>query len=245
MDKKTANIAARALLFALAAAPLFAESRAGTIAEWTFDDPANTSLKSSANSGTAGGAWAHNFDATTTDGSGRLVSKKPSGGVWNTYWAVPADAPRKLWLEVDLSGWNMSGDKVKEALRAGFSASADDNKPQVVAQAVLERMPNGSVAVSGDALGEGATAISGDASSFQQAGTSPLTLIVGIDQDAGVYSVATRTAEGGLAELGTGKTSPGRAARYVRFSIAGDFSGSDEHVTVDRIAVTDTEPSAQ
>ncbi|MEY3480785.1 MAG: hypothetical protein RIQ71_1560 [Verrucomicrobiota bacterium] len=229
------------LALGLAASPAL---KAGSIAEWTFDDPANTSLKSAANSGSAGGAWMHNFDATTTDGSGKLVSRKPSGGIWNTYLTLPADAPRKVWLVVDLAGWNMSGEKIKEAVRAGFSASDDDNKPQVVAQVVLERMPGGVVAVRGDALGDGATAVSGDASSLQQTSTTPVTLVVGLDQDAGTYSVSTRTAEGGMKQLGSGKTSPSRAAKFVRFSIAGDLSGSDEQVTVDRIAVTDAEPSS-
>ena len=218
-------------------------AHAGTIAEWKFDDAAGTSLKSSANSGSAGGAWMQNFDATTTDGSGKLVSKKPAGGVWNTYWAVPGDAPRKLWMVIDLAGWNISGEKVKEAVRAGFSASDDDNKPQVVAQAIFERMANGAVSVRGDALGDGATAVSGDATTLQQAGASPVSLIVGLDQDAGSYSVAMRTPDG-LKQLGTGKTSPGRTPKYIRFSIAGDLSGPDENIAVDRIAVTDTDPSA-
>ena len=238
--KKQVNVRTAAFLLAAATA----SSHAQTLAEWKFDDAAGTSLKSSANSGSSGGAWTLNFDATTTDGSGKLVSKKPSGGVWNTYWAVPGDAPRKLWMVVDLAGWNMSGEKVKEAVRAGFSASDDDNKPQVVAQAVLERMPGGAVAVSGDALGEGATSVTGDATSLQQVCTSPVSLIVGLDQDAGSYSVAVRTADGGLKQLGSGKTSPGRAPKYVRFSIAGDFSSADENIAVDRVAVTDTDPSA-
>jgi len=230
------------LALGLAASPVL---KAGSVAEWTFDDPANTSLKSAANSGSAGGAWTLNFDATTTDGAGKLVSKKPSGGIWNTYWPLPSGSPKKLWLVVDLAGWNMSGDKVKEAVRAGFSASDDDNKPQVVAQAVLERMPNGSaVAVRGDALGDGATAVSGDAASLQQNCSTPVTLIVGLDQDAGSYSIATRTAEGGLKQLGTGKTSPGREPKFVRFSIAGDFAGTEEQIMVDRIAVTDSDPSS-
>lgn len=238
MKRQTRTLFASGLCLAAAAS-----LHAGTIAEWKFDDAAGTPLKSAANSGTAAGEWTQNFDATKTDGSGKLISQKPSGGLWNTYWSVPADAPRKMWLVVDLSGWNMSGEKIKEALRAGFSSSADDNKPQVVAQAVLERMPNGSVSVSGDALGEGATAVSGHADPLQQECASPITLIVGLDQDAGTYSVATRTAEG-LKQLGEGETSPGRAAKYVRFSIAGDLSSSDEHITVDRIAVTDADPSA-
>ena len=229
------------LALGLAASPVL---KAGSVAEWTFDDPANTSLKSAANSGSGGGAWTLNFDATTTDGAGKLVSKKPSGGNWNTYWPLPSGSPKKLWLVVDLAGWNMSGEKVKEAVRAGFSASDDDNKPQVVAQVVLERLPGGAVAVRGDALGDGATAVSGDATSLQQTGTLPVTLVVGLDQDAGTYSVAMRTAEGGLKELGSGQTSPGRAAKFLRFSIAGDLSGSDEQVTVDRIALTDAEPSS-
>ena len=239
MKTKIASRLLTALLLATAAS-----ARAGTLAEWKFEDTAGTSLKSSANSGSSGGAWTLNFDATTTDGSGKLVSRKPSGGVWNTYWAVPGDAPRKLWVVVDLAGWNMSGDKIKEAVRAGFSASDDDNKPQVVAQAVLQRMPGGAVAVSGDALGEGATGVSGDAASLQQVCASPVSLIVGLDQDAGSYSIAFRTADDGLRQLGTGKTSPGRAPKYIRFSIAGDFSSADENIAVERVAVTDTDPSA-
>ncbi|MFM6175874.1 MAG: hypothetical protein ACKPB4_27710, partial [Sphaerospermopsis kisseleviana] len=162
--------------------------------------------------------------------------------IWNTYWAIPSDAPRKLWVSVDLANWNISGDKVKEAVRAGFSASDDDNKPQVVAQVVFERMPNAMV-VRGDALGDGATSVSGDGMTLQQIGTSPATLVVGLDQDAGTYSVAMRT-DGGVKQLGTGKTSPGRAPKYIRFSIAGDLTDSEEQISVDRIAVTDTDPSA-
>lgn len=215
---------------------------AGTIAEWNFDDAPGTSLKSAANGGAAGGAWMHNFDKTTTDGSGKLVSTKPSGGIWNTYWAIPTDAPRKLWLSVDLSSWHLAGAKVKEALRAGFSTSDDDNKPQVVAQFIFERLPNAMV-VRGDALGDGATSVSGDGMSFQSTGTSPATLVVGLDQDAGTYSVGMRTA-GGVKQLGKGKTSPGRPAKYIRFSIAGDLTDTEEQISVDRIAVTDTDPLA-
>jgi len=234
----------RPLLCLLAGATLIAPARAEQIAEWKFDDPAGTSLKSSANSESGSGAWNANFDATVTDGSGKLVSKKPSGGIWNTYYRLPENTPKKLWVIVELAGWNLNGAKVKEAVRAGFCATDTDDKPMVVAQAVLERKPDGSISLRGDALGDGSTTIAGDTSSLQQQQTTPLTIVVGLDQDAGTYSLATREMDGTTKVLGTGKTSPARAAKYVRFSIAGDLTDPEEQVSIERIAVTDTDPLA-
>lgn len=237
MTKHTPTMLAAMLVSAMTSA------HAGSLAEWKFDDAAGTSLVSSSNSGSAGGSWSLNFDATTTDGTGKLVSKKPSGGNWNTYWPVPDGAPAKLWMVVDLAGWNLAGSKIKEAVRAGFSASDDDNKPQVVAQAVLARVPSGFVSLRGDALGDGATSIEGEVPPMQTTRPEALSFIVGLDREAGTYSLAMRTAEAGLRQIGTGKISPGREAKYVRFSIAGDLSDPEEAITIDRIAVTDTDPA--
>jgi len=242
MMKPQTTLAVRPIIFYLTAASLIANAGAGEVAEWKFDDSASTSLKSSANSGSDGGAWSANFDATLTDGSGKLVSKKPSGGIWNTYYRLPENAPHKVWVMVELGGWNLNGAKIKEAVRVGFSATDTDDKPMVVAQAVLERKPDGAVSLRGDALGDGSTGIAGDASSFQQQQASPLAVVVGLDQDAGTYSLAIRGADGTTKVLGTGKTSPGRTAKYVRFSIAGDLTDPDEQISIERIAVTDTDP---
>ncbi len=244
MKHQAAPLAISPLILSLAAAALVASAEAGEVAEWRFDDPPGTSLKSSANSVSGGGAWSANFDATVTDGSGKLISKKPSGGIWNTYYRLPDNAPHQLWVVVELTGWNLNGAKVKEAVRAGFCATDTDDKPMVVAQAVLERKPDGSVSLRGDALGDGSTTVTGDSSSLQQQQTSPLTIVVGLDQDAGTYSLTTRGTDGTNKVLGTGKTSPGRTAKYVRFSIAGDLTDPEEQISIDRIAVTDTDPSA-
>jgi hypothetical protein len=244
MKHLAAPLAISPLILSLAAAALVASAEAGEVAEWKFDDPPGTSLKSSANSVSGGGAWSANFDTTVTDGSGKLISKKPSGGIWNTYYRLPDNAPHQLWVVVELTGWNLNGAKVKEAVRAGFCATDTDDKPMVVAQAVLERKTDGSVSLRGDALGDGSTTVTGDSSPLQQQQTSPLTIVVGLDQDAGTYSLTTRGTDGTNKVLGTGKTSPGRAAKYVRFSIAGDLTDPEEQISIDRIAVTDTDPSA-
>ncbi len=231
------NPPARGLLGLLAAAALVRAADT-PLEEWKFDEPAGTALIEI--SGGQGAAWTENFEATATDGAGLLVARKPSGTAKNSYTPVSTTGGGKIWLVADLAGWGISGSEGRQGFILGFTSTKHADSPVVVAQIVLDREPSGEFVLRGSALGDGATRIDGG-KSFGLRRDEPLTLVLEVDPAAGTYSVSYRDGAD-FTTLGEGQISPGRPIRFVRLSLPGSYAGSGNHFSLDRIAVTESDP---
>lgn len=216
--------------------PLHAEN----LNEWTFDDAAGTPLPGLQNSGSQGAVWSDSFDNSQTDGQGKFVSHKESGGVWNSYAPIPPSAGSKAWLLVEIAGWSFTG-KGGKTLRFGFTHGRHPENPDVTVQIKLERQPNGRVVLSGDAFGPGCKPIEGQ-ELFDSNLAEPLAVCLGLDKPAGTFSIYYKLGAAQPVLLGEGKVSPERDAKYLRLSLSGNYSKEGGFVALDRFVMADEDP---
>lgn len=221
------------LLFALATLVHAQESF-----RWTFDDKSGTSLAKVASPA----AWSNELDQTATTGRGTLRIRRSHSTEPNTYVALPTDwRTRPLWLVARVRGWNLSG-RSPELVRLGFSASAHEKSPLVVAQVKFAR-DGDSVRLSGEATGEGATTL--NAINLRGAVSNrAVTVALYFDPASHVYRASYRVEGAAWQALGEGVTNSGRTPKYLRLGVQGPFDTSrSEYFDLDDLLVSPSKPA--
>lgn len=231
---------AGALMFAAAVG-----SRAEVLEQWTFADPAGTPLTATENSGAGGAEWTVDFLDTATDGEGALVTRRDTMGPANSYAPIQTissfSAPAKVWLVIEVPGWNFAGETVNECVRLGFTDNTHEERPNVVAQIRIERVGEDIVVLAGDAFGPGAAPIE-DQAIFRALQEEPVTFILELDKEVNQFVLHYRIGDGELVQFGEGRTSRERDARFLRIGLAGNFAARGEFFSIGPYTLTAADP---
>ena len=215
--------------------------------QWSFDDPAGLPLPQI--EGPA--QWTEQLDQTVTTGRGALRIRRGLRSIPNSYVPLPAEwRDQPLWLTLRISGWNLSG-RTGETLRLGFSATAHESNPAVLAQVRITRerevvqlfgeSPRGDAPLGPHPLAPATS-------------NRPVTIVLYVNPSLRRYAVlyrvdGQRTLLGGRNSgdwrtLGEGTLTDSRKARYLRFGVVGPFnSNRSEFFDLDELIVGTAKPA--
>lgn len=229
----------------LAAAAVACSVHAEVLQDWTFDDAGVVPLSKVANAVSGGATFSADFEASTTNGRGQFVVKRPTGGVANSFASITNISGRNAvphWLVVRVVGWSFSGTSKNETIRIGFTTNTHAEKPATVAVLKINNTEGGKVAVGVDALGEGGESL-GPLEIFSSPHSVPTTFAMKYDPVANTHELWISIDDGAtFQKAGEGKTSPERTARNLRVGFAGGFNLRQDVFIIDRITVQTHSP---
>jgi hypothetical protein len=242
-----------AFLALLGAALTTDNSIAAIIQDFQFSE--SGAITGAVNSASPG----NNFQAQSSsaeyamNGAGvfRIVKATPTTQVGNTF-DIANVTTGKVWLVVDIAGWNYTATASSPAERVRFGF-LDNNDPvaagssTISAEMTIDRLGDNSIVLSGEALGTGSANISTDLTLGLSRSTN-FRMVLELDKTADTYSVYYKDGAApygllGSAPLGDSTLNTGkRDGNSVRFAFTGLYSDTGEFFDVDRIYVTDENP---
>lgn len=220
--------------------------------DFQFNEPNGTLLIDTTNTGTNGAEW---------DAAPELTNSSVQNGVFRiqnnnddfarSYLDIPNFTSGQAWIVAEIAGWNFATGTVDpadfnagqlEEIRLNFL----DNEPPVqgsstvTAEARISRTSSGGLELFGTALG-GGTGIAATPLSLSQ--SDPFTLVLKLDKDANTYEILTNNNNQGFSSIGVGSVSSTRDGNSFRLGINNNFGGAGEFFDLDRLYVTDVDPT--
>jgi hypothetical protein len=215
-----------------------------------FSDSAGTELDFTSNTANPGTQWTvdtNNLFPAATNGSGLYVIRKEGNAAASAVLNTANVTTGVRYLSVDLAGWAFRGFDAAEPeeLRFGFLDNDDGafTGNLVTAQVQVRRnTTTQGVELIGDAVGPGSTNLARNVQlGVDQA--APFRLMLELNKSANTYEVFYKNGALPSQSLGIGNVAPTRNGNSVRLFVNNNF-GSEvaEMISVDRLAVTDTNP---
>jgi hypothetical protein len=239
------------VVVALSAIP----ARSVDLESFEFADANGTALGGAVNTANPGNLWvedAQMFPSDVRGGAYNIV--KESGELDSNYLQVDNITSGIRYLVARISGWKF-GDTIDAAnledVRFGFLNDDDANfGSTITAQMQIERNSDGTIELVGNSLGIGSTNIAATAP-FSATRSTPLTIALELNKNSNTYRVFYKDNTSPTQVLGLGVIAPTRDGNSLRFSANNSFAEgnldypfvpADEVFSVDRIALTDTNP---
>ncbi len=257
------NFCIRLFVLGTAIAWLFngPSSRATDIESFEFNDATGTTLDAAANTAHPGNSWfvdsgmAPSEVAQNVDGRpGSYYILKSSTGSANNFLQIDDVTSGTRYLTAKIAGWDFE-EADQEQFRLAFLNS--DTEPSfgnlITAQVSLVRGTDGTVELTGGALGPGSAPIVSDVT-FPAVHTGAFEMTLALDRTANKYKVFYRDEGGPTQVLGTGYIDPTRDGKAIRMQATGNYAnfvsafpgtyGVDyiDFFALDRVALTDTNP---
>lgn len=243
------------LLAACAALALATQAQAATtIADWSFNEAAGTTLNLAANAGTGlggpAGLWDVAIPGVATTGAGSLLVRNNGGGGSGTrtsyadFGPVPAAVTSGiLSLYASFAGWDFGMPMTDGPV---FTLALIEGNDFATAFFSLQASPAGvRLGAGSDPGGDGGNF--SNAAWFGLSSTQPLTVRLSVDLDNRGYSLAYDSGSG-FQTLGiAGIDSQTLGINSLRLALAGNFAASaapGAGLAVDRLWVVDQDPLA-
>ncbi len=243
----------RTTKYTFAALTVMAAASSGHTAvfeDFQFNDANGTLLAAAANSANAANLWFEDTDdmppSQVQNGVYRV--NKANLNLGHNYLDIDDITTGVRWMVMDIAGWNLIPDLEPEemflsfldntAIPGGSTRTADIN---------FQMFIPGVFRLQGTALGAGAS--STGSLDFGNSRTTPLSVALKLDKDNDTYELlykddANPWASLGTANLGLKLDSSGpRDGNTVRFRANNDFGAVGEFFDIDRIYITDADPT--
>ena len=252
--------------FPLAAAAVVAVSTAANAVvfeDFQFNDPNGTELGSAVNTANPGNLWMNNgtdinndpigipgdvSGSTVQDGSFSIM--KADDLYYTRHLQIDNVTSGVQYLVVDIAGWNIVADNGAELEDVGWAFLDNDtgfSGSTIAAQTRLFVFAPTVLRLEGTALGTGASNVG--TADFGMSRSDPLSLAIKLDKDNDEYEVMYKDNTADWASLGSGNLglklddSDIRDGNSVRWRINNNFGALGEYFDVDRIYLTDTDPT--
>ena len=242
-------------ILALALAGLFVASsatQAAVLQEFLFNDANGTLLADTANTGTGGNIWfedsADMLGSSVQNGKYRI--QKNNDGFGTNYLDIENVTSGKVWLVAEMSGWSFSSligpgefDMAElEEIRFDFlNNDTGTSGSEITAEVEIERTSTGGLVIQGTALGGGGNFAPQPLSLSQ---STPFTIAMALDKDSNNYQIFTKNGASPFTSLGAAQPiSSARNGNSIRFVANNNFSGTGEFFDIDRIYLTDSDPT--
>jgi hypothetical protein len=233
---------------------------AAILEDFQFNDAPGTTLANVANTGTGtGNMW--NEDTVDMDNSavqnGVFRIQKSSAitpdGFGTNYLDIANVTTGKVWLVAEMAGWHFASGTTDpndfnagqlEEIRFDFLNNDGDNQggSTVTAEVEIERVATGGIVIRGAALGTGAGSIAPQPLSLSQ--SDPFTVVLALDKTNNNYEVFTKNGDGPFTTLGgPAAIDSSRNGNSIRFVANNSFAGAGEFFDINRIYLTDTDPT--
>ena len=201
------------------------------VGRWDFDGAAGTDLSTAVHHGKMRNSWTNSIHGSSIDGAGCLQIKRSDPDEPLDSYLPLNQSATKVSVEFRINQINLTGRRSNEKIRIGFTSDRD--QPKVAARVVLARNPSGHITIRGEALGRG-TVIPPVVISQNNRLDQPIVIRLELDTTKNTYQIASRNADSNTyKKLGIGKVAPSRPAKYLRLSLAGDFTASTDVVKID------------
>lgn len=234
---------------------------AADIESFEFNDATGTQLGSAANSAHPGNNWVVDPDmvpsqvAQNVDGRpGSYYILKTAAGSDNNFLQIDDITSGTRYLTAKIAGWDFEEAEQEQFRLAFVNGDTEPLSSNVItAQVSLVRGTDGTVELTGGALGTGSAPITSDVT-FPAVHTGAFEMTLALDRTANKYKVFYRDEGGPTQVLGTGYIDPTRDGKAIRMQATGNyanfvsaFPGSygDDYIdffALDRVALTDTNP---
>jgi len=261
----TSNLIKQPLSILAALAVISASTTAHAVIseDFQFNDVNGTELGAAVNSANGGNLWMNN--GTDVGGNpigvpGNVLNSTVQNGSFNIMKNDDLFYTRHLqidnitsgveYLVVDIAGWNVVADNGAELEDVGWAFLDNDtgfNGSTIAAQARLFVFAPTVLRLEGTALGTGGTAVG--TTDFGMTRNTPLTISIKLDKDNDMYEVLYKDDAAPWASLGTGNLgnklddSGPRDGNSLRWRINNNFGAIGEFFDVDRIYLTDVDPT--
>lgn len=233
---------------------------AAILEDFQFSDPNGTTLGSTANTGTGtGNAW--NEDTADMDNSfvqgGVFRIQKSSAvtpdGFGTNYLDIANVTTGKVWLVAEMAGWHFASGTTDpndfnpsqlEEIRFDFLNNDGDAQggSTVTAEVEIERVAAGGIVIRGTALGTGSAPIAPQPLSLTQ--SNPFTVVLALDKANNNYEIFTKNGDAAFTSLGgPAAIDSSRNGNSIRFVANNSFAGAGEFFDINRIYLTDTDPT--
>jgi hypothetical protein len=227
---------------------------AGLVDVFEFNETDGTVITGAANTGTPGGhSWLSEnttVQSAMNGGAFRIQKASPTSQIGNTF-DIADITSGSIWLVAEFRGWSYTAtpSSTSERVRFAFldNATPSAGSNTITAEINLDRSGS-NLTVTGDAGGTGATSTLPGGGTFALTRSIPLTFALEVNADADTYSIFYKDDTNPYTAVGTGnlgERSAGvkREARSVRFAFTGLYNDTGEFVDVERIYVTDINPT--
>lgn len=213
--------------------------------EWNFEEFNGTELSKAKNTGSVDGKWSDDFSESYSDGNGNYLIGRMPGETSNVFIEIDpitsSSVPGRVWLILEVAGWNFAGETANETLRIGFADKEHDRRPSVAAQIRFGRTDANKVSITGEGFGDKAKRTE-EVTAFVANQSEPVTFVLEVDKQKERFELHYRLGDGPYIFLGEGKMDPERNANFLRFGLSGHFGAEGEFLKIDRIAVTELNP---
>ncbi len=217
-----------------------------------FNGGANIELFNAANTGTPGGQfWSQSNDLTQsrTDSSGNFVIRKFNDLIANNYLQIDNITESTVgsrYIVVRMSGWDFFNNVPGEGEEIRFDFLDDDtgtSGSSVTAQVRIDRNTDTSaIELRGNAIGVGSQDIASRAT-LNNTQTAPFTMVLELNKTSNTYEVFYKDGTNPSQSLGMAPIAPTRNGNSIRFTVNNNFGSTiDEFFSIDRIAISDTNP---
>jgi len=227
-----------------------------------FSDATGTALDAAANTANPGNSWFVDPDMGSSSQVAQNVDGRPGSyyifktttGSANNFLQIDDVTSGTRYLTAKIAGWDFE-EPEQEQFRLAFINS--DTEPNfgnlITAQMSLVRGTDGSVELTGGALGTGSAPIASDVT-FPAVHTDPFEMTLALDRTANKYKVFYRDEGGPTQVLGTGYIDPTRDGKAIRMQATDDYANfvttfpgtyPNDYIdffALDRVALTDTNP---
>lgn len=226
---------------------------AAVLEDFQFNDPNGTLLANALNSGTGtGNIWNEDpndsINSAVLDGKYRI--QKNNNELTTHFLDINNITSGKAWVVTEISGWNFSSlvgpgefDSAElEDFRMSFLNNDTGNQggSTITGQSTIQRNSSGGIELVGR-LTTGAPEFGPLPLTLNR--NTPFTMVLEIDEDSENYSIYYKDNAGPFTLLGTAPHVSGRDGNSLRWVVNNNFGGTGEFFDVDRIYLTDTNPT--
>ena len=206
------------------------------IARWDFDDGVNTPFNKATFHGKLKKTWTSDLTASSIDGSGCLdIKHSHLDEQTDTYLPVIKSAAH-VAVEIGLRELKFSGNQRNENLRIGFTSDRD--RPKVAASMVVSRNHNDEIVIQGEASRRGTVVPATTLSRTNQI-EQPISLRLEVDVNKATYRILSRRmGDTDFQTHGAGKIDPSRPTKFLRLSVDGRCTDTDEVIKIDSLQVS-------
>lgn len=208
------------------------------IATWEFNDQAGNGITQAVNSA-SDVAFDGGATGVRTNGEGRLEIRRPLRTSITRYAAIDPVASGKIWMQIDIDGWDLDGDPTEE-LSFGFYGGEEGED----AAAVLEwkHLTPANVWIWGRAEGDGATEAAVD-ELLPPTQLEAISYVLECDLDQDTYEIYRTTEDGAWLSVGRGAMAEGTEVSQFGMRFSNRFQDTpEEYFHIDRFSVTREDP---
>lgn len=232
-------LAGACLAMAAPASGVFPEEEV-VLEDWEFSDPMGMPLEGTENSVSGGSVFHAGPALSMTTGNGTFRIQRPTGTRF--FGSAPLDVPAggKVWIVVDIAGWNLESDVSDFRLGFGNVAGNPDSTSSgpsgtddyMLAEFSLRRTGLGGFASGGESLSR-----ANPGNVFGPSQTEPIRLVLELNQDNDTYTLFFSHDNETYHFAGSGATGGALAPNYIRFMALNSFAQSGAFFDVDRLFV--------